>query len=292
ALTSDVEQARTERQRHAEARRDERGGVGERLGERADRQGEAVRLEVHDGTAEQRRVRAADGLAERDEGVAGPCEEVGRGRLHLLVGEGDHDRPGDDREQHGARRHGPRAAHRLLQGLGQPARRVDGVVPDGRAGHAGPLLLQLLGRAGVELRLLGGVAPLTRLGRAHATSPFASCGEIPAIMRPSTSRGVSPGTMPTTLPRYITMIRSASATASSSSVETTTTGTPASRVATIRLWMNSIEPTSTPRVGCAATSRRRSRDISRATTTFCWLPPERRPTGVVMPWVRTSYSCT
>ena len=54
-------------------------------------------------------------------------------------------------------------------------------------------------------------------------------------------------------PRYITMIRSASAVTSSSSVETTMTGMPASRVSTMRLWMNSIEPTSTPRVGCAAT---------------------------------------
>ena len=107
------------------------------------------------------------------------------------------------------------------------------------------------------------------------------CGCSPAIIRPSTSRGVSPGTMPTMRPRYMTMMRSASATTSSSSVETTTTGTPASRVSTMRLWMNSIEPTSTPRVGWAATNRRRSRLSSRASTTFCWLPPESRPTFVV-----------
>ena len=43
---------------------------------------------------------------------------------------------------------------------------------------------------------------------------------------------------------------------------------------TIRLWMNSIEPTSTPRVGCEATSTFSGRDSSRATTTFCWLPPD------------------
>ena len=55
-------------------------------------------------------------------------------------------------------------------------------------------------------------------------------GASPAIMRPSTSRGVSPGTMPTMRPRYMTTMRSASAATSSSSVETTTTGTPASRV--------------------------------------------------------------
>src|SRR6478736_4637758 len=86
------------------------------------------------------------------------------------------------------------------------------------------------------------------------------------------------------------MIRSASATTSSSSVETTRTGMPLSRVATICLWMNSIEPTSTPRVGWAATSSRRSRDSSRATTTFCWLPPERLAASESMSRARTSYS--
>ena len=43
--------------------------------------------------------------------------------------------------------------------------------------------------------------------------------------------------------------------------------------------MNSIEPTSTPRVGCAATNSRSSRLSSRASTTFCWLPPDSRPGG-------------
>ena len=60
------------------------------------------------------------------------------------------------------------------------------------------------------------------LGVAHAAAPSAGCS--PAIIRPSTSRGVSPGTMPTMRPRYMTMIRSARATTSSSSVETTTHG--------------------------------------------------------------------
>jgi hypothetical protein len=75
-------------------------------------------------------------------------------------------------------------------------------------------------------------------------------------------------------PRYITAIRSASPTTSSSSLDTTSTAVPLSRSATIRLWMNSIDPTSTPRVGWAATNNRSGRDISRATTTFCWLPPD------------------
>src|SRR5215472_10264298 len=32
--------------------------------------------------------------------------------------------------------------------------------------------------------------------------------------------------------------------------------------------------------------------ISRATTTFCWLPPDSVPAGVAVDWVRTSYSST
>src|SRR5690606_32684651 len=73
---------------------------------------------------------------------------------------------------------------------------------------------------------------------AHATLSVAC--RSPAIIRPSTSRGVSPGTMPTTSPRYITAIRSARAETSSSSVETTTTATPASLASMIRLCTNSI----------------------------------------------------
>ena len=45
-------------------------------------------------------------------------------------------------------------------------------------------------------------------------------------------------------------------------------------------WMNSIEPTSRPRVGWAAISRLIGRESSRAATAFCWLPPESAPMGV------------
>ena len=41
--------------------------------------------------------------------------------------------------------------------------------------------------------------------------------------------------------------------------------------------MYSIDPTSSPRVGWAAMSSLVSRDNSRATISFCWLPPERWP---------------
>ena len=49
---------------------------------------------------------------------------------------------------------------------------------------------------------------------------------------------------------------------------------PASRLAIAWRWMNSMLPTSRPRVGWSRTSRLRSRANSRATTTFCWLPPD------------------
>ena len=75
-------------------------------------------------------------------------------------------------------------------------------------------------------------------------------------------------------PSYITAIRSASEKISSSSVETMITAVPRSRSSMIRLWMNSIEPTSTPRVGWEAISTFSVRENSRATTTFCWLPPD------------------
>ena len=54
------------------------------------------------------------------------------------------------------------------------------------------------------------------------------------------------------------------------------------------LWINSIEPTSTPRVGCAATSTGSSWLSSRATTTFCLFPPESELAGLKAEGVRIS----
>ncbi len=45
----------------------------------------------------------------------------------------------------------------------------------------------------------------------------------------------------------------------------------------MRAWMNSIAPTSTPRVGCAMSSTGASNENSRAMTTFCMLPPDMDP---------------
>ena len=87
----------------------------------------------------------------------------------------------------------------------------------------------------------------------------------------------------------MTAIRSPRLMTSSSSVDTSSTAVPSSRFSTTRLWMYSIEPTSSPRVGCAATSSRIGRLNSRATMTFCWLPPDSVPTSVKIDGVRTSY---
>ena len=96
--------------------------------------------------------------------------------------------------------------------------------------------------------------------------------------------------MPTMRPAYMTAIRSARATTSSSSVDTMITAVPWSRSRTIRLWTNSMEPTSRPRVGWLAMSSRSGRDISRARTTFCWLPPDSEPAVDSGPPARMSNS--
>jgi photosystem II stability/assembly factor-like uncharacterized protein len=52
------------------------------------------------------------------------------------------------------------------------------------------------------------------------------------------------------------------------------TADPLSRSAITRLCTNSIDPTSSPRVGWLAMNSFSGRDSSRASTTFCWLPPD------------------
>src|ERR1700689_1074723 len=54
------------------------------------------------------------------------------------------------------------------------------------------------------------------------------------------------------------------------------TATPLSRCCTMRRCTNSIEPTSSPRVGWLATSTLCWRPSSRARVTFCWFPPAPR----------------
>ena len=115
-----------------------------------------------------------------------------------------------------------------------------------------------------------------------------------ACRRASRSRS-RPRSPPTCAPRrsapsYMTRMRSESESISSSSSETSRIARPSSRSSTSRRCTNSIAPTSRPRVGCAAISTFGSRSISRAATTFCWLPPERPPARVCGPPPRTSNS--
>ena len=96
----------------------------------------------------------------------------------------------------------------------------------------------------------------------------------------------------TILPSNITSRRSARAITSSSSDDTIRTAAPLSRSSTIREWMYSIEPTSMPRVGWEATTKSTSRLNSRATITFCWLPPDNAFSSTSTLGVRTSYCST
>src|SRR5581483_2142972 len=125
---------------------------------------------------------------------------------------------------------------------------------------------------------------------AHAAS--APPRRPPVIAKPSSSSVALGGNSPTIRPSYMTRIRSESDRISSSSSDTSRTARPASRCSTSLRWTNSIAPTSRPRVGCAAISIFGSPSISRARTTFCWLPPERAYAGVVGVPPRTSNTCS
>ena len=138
--------------------------------------------------------------------------------------------------------------------------------------------------AGHRRRLASGSS--SAVGRRGSASLARSCASPrsspPAISSPILGREVSVGTTsPTILPRYMTRDavgqRRASRPARS---RRCTTGRAASRSSTIRRCMNSIAPTSRPRVGCETTSSCSGRDSSRASTTFCWLPPDSVPAGV------------
>lgn len=66
------------------------------------------------------------------------------------------------------------------------------------------------------------------------------------------------------------------------------TAQPWSRFSTMRSWMNSVAPMSTPRVGWHTSSTGDPKENSRASTTFCMLPPLRDPAGSSTPEVRIS----
>ena len=150
----------------AESGHDERGGELQRLGERPDPSFEGVHAGVVDRAPEQGGVGAPDRLPDRLECVGGPGEEVSRGLAHVLVGQRDQQRAEQDGEHQGE--HGGQDVAGGDLPRSHPPSRV----------------------------LLGGTCFGRCLG--HATTPS---GRSPVIIRPSTSRGVSPGTMPTMRPR-------------------------------------------------------------------------------------------
>src|SRR5262249_52646180 len=200
-------------------------------------------------------------------------------RAHRGRRDDDHDAAddqGDEDRQHGHRHRVRRP--QLTEELGAEGRTVVGLRPGRDRGVA------RVGGAGGRGRL------------AHRASPSVLCVPWacppepcpPAINRPISSRGVSGETVAMIRPRYITAIRSDSAITSSSSLEISRTAVPMPRSCMIWLWMNSIDPTSTPRVGCEATNSFSGRDISRATMTFCWLPPDSELAGASADEVRMS----
>src|SRR6185369_9826744 len=225
-------------------------------------------LRVEDGALEHRLVAVPHGLEAVAEGVPRILEEVVRRRLGLGVGGGDQDAADEHRGQERQQRHHQRV------GVREPAQ-----PPARRRGFV--MLEQQL------LRVDRGVA-----GRvAHETS-WAWSPVVPAISRPISAGSAPPDISPMIRPRYMTPIRSARPSTSSSSVDTTITAAPLSRSATIRLCTNSMEPTSRPRVGWATISTLSGRDSSRASTTFCWLPPDRVEAECSIEDVRTSNSST
>jgi hypothetical protein len=86
----------------------------------------------------------------------------------------------------------------------------------------------------------------------------------------------------------MTWIVSESPMSSSRSAEMSSTASPSRRAWRMMSQMLAWAPTSTPRVGWAATSTLGSWLISRPTMSFCWLPPESEPALTKMEGVRTS----
>src|SRR4029453_11034326 len=84
-------------------------------------------------------------------------------------------------------------------------------------------------------------------------------------------------------PARTTSTLSASSSTSSRSEETTSTAVPWSARARICLWISSLAPTSTPWVGSSSTTTPGRSTSWRASTTFCWFPPDRALTGVCGP---------
>src|ERR671914_1468178 len=249
-LAADVEQPGAERERHREAGQDQRRGDDQGL------------LQVERG---QVAVLAGGPREDPLEAGALPDRLVGRDRVladqqhgHAAEQEGEH------RREHG---HDDAAPADICR---HPRRRGERNLLDGLA-REGPALS----------RLVGQVAPLVHSARSAPP---------PVMAKPSSSSDTSGGNSPTISPSYIARMRSASARTSSNSSDTSRIPRPASRSAMRRLWTNSMAPTSRPRVGWCAIRRLGLLAISRATATFCWLPPDSELASAPGLPPRTSYS--
>ena len=85
--------------------------------------------------------------------------------------------------------------------------------------------------------------------------------------------------VPATVPPCITAIRSLMPRISGSSDEIIRIAMPRAASSPISRWISALAPTSTPCVGSSRISTAGSVASQRASATFCWLPPERLPTG-------------
>lgn len=110
-----------------------------------------------------------------------------------------------------------------------------------------------------------------------------SAGTAPGVWSASTSSRrlsstSSPASSPATAPPRRTTMRSAPSISSSMSEEISSTASPSRASSSIRLCTSALAPTSMPRVGSSSSSTLGSRQSQRASSTFCWLPPESSPT--------------
>src|ERR671924_379799 len=250
-LDADVEEAAAEGEGDGEAAEDQRRRDDQRL------------LEVEAGAeALPAGIRPLD---PREEPVqAGAIEDRAVGVERVLPGREEDDESADEeRERRGQQR---------------------------RDDPAGPLV-EGQPRGDARNRLQVGRRPRLGRWRGVAHDAAAACWTVPpGIAMPSCSSVTSGPYSATIRPSYRTRMRSASESTSSISSEIRSTARPSSRSSTSRRWTNSIAPTSRPRVGCAAISTLGSRVTSRATTTFCWFPPDSADARVSGPPPRTSNS--
>src|SRR5690606_35835949 len=211
---ADVEHARPERHRDAEPGEDERYGEDHGLRQQPTRPGEGLGPVYKERPAEQGVVGGGDGVPRGGEHVPGPCEEVAGRLLHPGVGAGDEDGAEHERDDDGEQGDEPAAGqdvtHDLCGAAGRPLRGDLLLRGRGLGDDVARVLLLV-----PDLLLAHGASSLmssaaARAVRCSADWTRASSSGTPAIMRPRTSRSVSPGTTPTTRPRYITAIRSAS----------------------------------------------------------------------------------